>query len=39
MPLGWLAPSALEAGLALYLHAKSFSVSRPLDAHVTVPLS
>ena len=28
-----------EACLALYLHAKSFSVSRALAAHVTAPLS
>ena len=28
-----------EASLALYLHEKSFSVSRELAAHVTAPLS
>ena len=28
-----------EACLALYLHEKSFSVSRALAAHVTAPLS
>ena len=36
--LGWLAPPA-EACLAVYLHAKSFSVSRALAAHVTALLS
>ena len=28
-----------EAFLAIYLHAKSFSVSKPFVAHVMVPLS
>ena len=36
--LGWLAPPA-EVCLAVYLHEKSFSVSRALAAHVTAPLS